>query len=223
MRFIIHQQPYERSIVSGTLQYERDGQPTGAVEHYRMTTAVEGYRFLRVDLDARQAPSRRSTLYHMTLDPDAQPEQLKYRLWQDGLEIAGVVSWDGEDIAATHEVNGSVFEDTVEAAAFWFPSGAGLSLLRPLADHGENVAAVTLEQDTADLAQAMALRPTSVTVRAKESLEVEVTGSAFQAQEYEINWENQQRRVWLHEDGWPVRVWRDDGLIGVARQLVFYQ
>ncbi len=73
MRFIIHQLPYERPIVAGQLRYERDGAPTGAVEQYRLTAAVDGYRFLRVDLDARTAPSGRSTLYHLTLNPDGQP------------------------------------------------------------------------------------------------------------------------------------------------------
>ena len=68
MRFIIHELPYERPLLAGRLRYERDGQPTGAIEFWRLTDAVDGYRFLRVDLDARDAASGRSWLYHATLD-----------------------------------------------------------------------------------------------------------------------------------------------------------
>ena len=76
MRFIIHELPYERPLLSGRLRYERDGVPSGAVESWRLTAAVDGYRFLRVDVDAREAPSGRSWLYHLTLNPAGLPDRV---------------------------------------------------------------------------------------------------------------------------------------------------
>ncbi|MEZ4517027.1 MAG: hypothetical protein R3C44_09390 [Chloroflexota bacterium] len=222
MRFIIHQQRYEKPIAAGQLRYERDGQPTGAVEQFRMTAAVDGYRFLRVDLDAQQAPSRRSTLYHMTLNPDGRPEQLKYRFWGDGLEISGTVVWETEQLTALRTVNGTDYEEESNASAFWFPSAAGLSLLRPLAGADEPTSAVTLNQDTAVPEQAMALYRTEVSVQENEPYTFFVTGESYDACGYEIRWDEQARRVWLHENGWPLKVWRDDGLSAISTQLVIY-
>ncbi len=37
MRFIIHEQPFERIVAAGQYRYEQAGQPTGAVEHWRLT------------------------------------------------------------------------------------------------------------------------------------------------------------------------------------------
>lgn len=222
MRFIIHQQPYERPIVAGQLQYEHESMPTGAQERFLVTAAVDGYRFLRVDLDARSAPSRWSTLYHMTLDPDGRPQQLKYRFWGGGLEIAGAVVWDELQLTATREVNGLVYQDEADADVLWFPAGAGLALLRPQAGTVKARPAVTLNQDIADPARMMALLPVLVSVRPIEAIEVTVTGATFAAAGYDIAWNGQERRVWLHQDGWPLRVWRDDGLTATITQLVGY-
>ena len=68
-----------------------NNQPTGAVEEWRLSDAVDGYRFLRVDLDARNAPSGRSYLYHLTMDKLGNLVQLKFRLWTEGSEIIGSV------------------------------------------------------------------------------------------------------------------------------------
>lgn len=221
MRFIIPELPYERPIVAGRLRYAQDEQPTGAVEQFRVTHAVDGYRFWRVDLDARAAPSGRSTLYHLTLNPDGRPEQLKHRFWGDGLVAGGAVVWDGAQLTATREVDGVGYEDEAAAAAFWFPSAAGLALLPPLTGPGE-VAGVTLNQTTADSARVMALQPAHVTVRSIDPVQLTAGGVMVEASGWEIAWADQARRVWLHPDGWPLRVWRDDGLTGHCDQLVLY-
>jgi hypothetical protein len=222
MRFIIHELPYEQPIVAGALRYAQDGQPTGAVEQFRVTSAVDGYRFVRVDLDARAAPSGRSSLYHLTLNPDGRPEQLKYRFWADGLEVSGVVVWEGGQLTAVREVDGTRHEDEAPDAAFWFPSAMGLTLLQSLAGSHE-VPGITLEQATADPEQVMALVATSVSVATLPPLEVGVTGEMFPARGIEVSWGDQVRRVWSHPDGWPLKVWRDDGLTAEATQLVIYR
>jgi hypothetical protein len=222
MRFIIHELPYEQPIVAGTLRYAQDGQPTGALEHYRVTSAVDGYRFIRVDLDARAAPSGRSSLYHLTLNPASCPEQLKYRFWADGLEVSGVVVWEGGQLTAARDVDGVRHEDEAPDAAFWFPSAMGLTLLRSWAGAHE-VPGVTLEQATADPTRVMGLVATTVSVATLPPLEVEVTGEMIPARGMEARWGDQTRRVWSHPDGWPLKIWRNDGLTAVATQLVIYR
>ena len=100
MRFLIHELPYERPLLAGRLRYRRDGAPMGAVESWRLTDAAEGYRFLRVDMDAREAPSGHSHLYHATLDPSGRLEQLKFRFWGQGHEVEGLRRRDPEDAVA---------------------------------------------------------------------------------------------------------------------------
>lgn len=222
MRFIIHEQPYERPIVAGELRYRQDGQPTGAVEQFRVTAAVDGYRFWRVDLDARAAPSGRSTLYHLTLNPDGRPEQLKLRFWGDGRVVSGAIVWDGDQLTAARVVDDVHYEDEAQATAFWYPAAAGLALLPPVAGLGE-VAGVTLNPNTAEAAQLMALQPERVSVRAIAPEVVAVSGADVTAAGWEIVWADQTRRVWLHPDGWPLRVRRDDGLAAEIDRLVVYQ
>jgi hypothetical protein len=89
MRFIIHEQPYEKVVAAGELRYEQEGVTTGAVEHWRLTTAVDSYQFLRIDLDARSAPSGQSTLYHLVLNENGRPERLRFRQWSGEHKIAG--------------------------------------------------------------------------------------------------------------------------------------
>jgi len=219
MRFIIHEQPYERPLLAGRLRYERDGRPTGAVESWRLTNAVDGYRFLRVDLDARDAPSGRSYLFHLTLSPADRPEQLKYRFWGDRLEVSGTVLWDGDALIAARRVNGVAYEDEARGAAFWFPAGAGLALLRYYAGAGDGV---TLNTDTSDPARALALVETPVTVALSEAETEMINGEPLPIRALSVAWGERRRVVWIDAEGRPLRLWREDGLAAVAERLVRY-
>ena len=219
MRFIIHELPYERPLLAGRLRYERDGTPTGAVEIWRITSAAEGYRFLRVDLDARDAPSGRSYLYHMTLNAAGRPEQLKYRFWGDGNEVSGSAVWDVDEIVAARRVNGLAYEDVARGSAFWFPSGVGLGLL------AWNVGAtdgVTMSAETADPARLMALIETQVAVEWGEANMEMVGDELLPVRSLAVSWGDQRRMVRLDAEGRPLQLWRDDGLTAVAERLVRY-
>ena len=89
MRFSIHELPYETPLAAGQWRYEQDGEPTGAVEAWRLTAAQDGWSIWRVELDARAAASGRSTLYHLLLDADGRPAQLRYRLWRGAAQTSG--------------------------------------------------------------------------------------------------------------------------------------
>ena len=144
MRFLLKEQPYERPIASGSFRYDWSGQPTGLVEHWRYTAALDGYHFLRVDLDGR-ASSGHSTLYNLLLNRSGKPEQLKYRFFATGIRIVGQLLFENDEILAIHERNGvkseQLFTDT---GAFWFPSAAGLGLM---ASHNGKVVATCLNND----------------------------------------------------------------------------
>jgi hypothetical protein len=219
MRFIIHEQPYERPLLAGQLRYERDGRPTGAIESWRLNEAIEGYRFLRVDLDASEAPSGRSYLYHLTINRIGRPEQLKYRLWGSDLEVGGSVIWENEHLLAIRKVNGETYEETAAGTAFWFPSGAGLSQL--LWSVGET-RGITLRTDTDEPSGVMALLETPVAIELGEAETMTVEEEILPVRPLSVSWAGQRRTVWLDTDGRPLRLWRDDGLSASAERLVRY-
>jgi hypothetical protein len=219
MRFIIHELPFERPVIAGQLRYERDGKPTGAVESWRLTDAADGYRFLRVDLDARAAPSGRSTLYHLTLAPTGEAEQLKYRFWGDGLEVAGSLVREGDEWFGRREVNREAYEDVAAGESFWFPSGMGLTLLR---DRMGRRPAVTLLTSTEHEERTMRALETSVTTTLGAYEQLLYGNDELTCRPMLVEWDGSQRTVWLDGDGRPVKLWRDDDLTAKAERLVRY-
>lgn len=225
MRFIIHELPYERPIAAGRLVYQQDGRPTGAVESWRLSDAVDGYRFLRVDLDAQQATSGQSTLYHLTLNAAGKPEQLKYRFWKQGVTASGVVLWEDGSLLVRQQVNNVQHEEVDEqndAALFWFSATTGLALLVWSIPEVQEATAVLLRPDLTDPAGTSLLLPTHVTVSRQGRETFAVMGLEISAEVLFIAWEDQQRTLWLNEHGWPLKMERDDGLTAVSTQLVEY-
>ncbi len=225
MRFIIHEMGYEKPLTAGQWQYVLDGQATGAVEEWRLTEAVDGYRFLRVDLDARAAASGRSMIYHLTLDENGAAAQLKFRVWDGGVEIVGTVVLEEDAVIVTREQGGTRQEDVLNAGsgyAFWFPATAGLGLLSGLGD-ADQLTAVTLKSTAADPAQLMEPQLTKVSVRSGSPREIEVMGTSQSLPARIISWEDQLRTVWVDESGWPLMMERGDGLTAVTRRLIKYQ
>ena len=219
MRFIIHELPYERPLLAGRLRYERDGLPTGAVESWRVTNAVDGYRFLRVDLDAREAESGRSSLFHVTLNPVGRPEQLKFRLWGSGLEASGSVVWEKGEIISARQVDGVAYQDVAKGEAFWFPAGAGLALLSLCVGEPRGV---TMSATATDPAELMKLVETPVAIALGEAALEDVAEELLVVRPLQVNWKDQGRTVWIDPEGRPLRLRRDDGLTAVAERLVRY-
>ncbi len=219
MRFIIHEMPYERPLLAGRLRYERDGLPTGAVESWRVTNAAEGYRFLRVDLDAREAESGRSSLFHVTLNPVGRPEQLKFRLWGNGPEASGSVVWHQGEIISARQVDGMAYQDVASGEAFWFPAGAGLALLSLCVGETRGV---TMSATAAEPAELMKLVETPIAIALGEAALEDVAGELLVVRPLQVNWKDQGRTVWIDPEGRPLRLRRDDGLTAVAERLVRY-
>lgn len=223
MRFIIHELAYETPLAAGRLSYTLDGEPTGVVESWRLTAAVDGYRFLRVDLDARDAMSGRSYLFHMVLNPEGRPEQLKYRVFGADLLVGGAIVWEEEMLSASRTVNDQSFEDVVERGVFWFPSAMGLSTVAaqvlPGPIRAEQSGATLLTQ-TEDVTELLRLVPVPV----RTSYEPSAGDGHSGAHNYlRIAWDVEVRELWLDAAGYPVRLRRPDGMEAEATQLVVYQ
>lgn len=200
MRFIVREQGFETLVASGQFRYERAGVPTGTLESWRITSVVDDYRILRVDLDARSGESGDSYLYHLTLTPAGTPVQLKYRFFGQGKMISGNLLFE-DTLSLSREVNGKRLEDEIPAGqAFWFPATAGLSRLTHLAAT-ESVQAVTLNKK-----DDFNLWSTILSVTEQENAKT-------------FRWADQERTVWLDEHGLPMKMQRGD-LIAVETRLV---
>lgn len=228
MRFIIREQPFERVLAAGKLQYEQAGRPTGAVERWRLTTAASGYRFLRVDLDAREAASGHTYLYHLLMNENGRAERLQYRFWGSGLQIKGNVLLEEKSVTVSRETNGQHFEEEVELPAaygFWFPSAVGLGLLADLASAGQPETAVTLHAtiDPQTAAEVLALQQTAVSLVPGNEEQLTVMGQPVAVRSVTIRWDEQERTLWLDEHNWPLKMRRDDGLTAVETRYIRYR
>lgn len=219
MRFLVHELSYETPVAAGRYAYFENEQPTGAVESWRLTEAIDGYRILRVDLDARAAKSGDSYLYHLTLNPAGRPERLNFRFFRAGLRIQSNVLFEREQVTLSREVNGERRDEewTPEMEfCFWFPAAAGLSLLTTCGTCGAARPALTLEKE-ADFG----LRATALTLVAGEVEEIVIQEQARLVRPVTVQWADQMRVMWLDEQGWPVQVARND-LLARQTQYVRY-
>ena len=234
MRFIIQELPYEKPLAAGLLRYQLDGQATGVVESWRLTYAVSGYRFLRVDFDAREADGGLTVLYHLVLNEHGRPERLSFRVWRRDLQIKGNVLSEEGDLIATCEVNGSRREEclTFEAGCgFWFPSGIGLGLpanfAQRYATSGDgSTKAVTLDAEIHECGQAdpgtFALKRVDVRLQTAPAERLEIMGRTYLVRPFSIGWNGRQTVVWLDEHGWPLKMKGNDGLTAVEQRYIRY-
>jgi len=211
MRFLIREQPYESLLSSGRFRYEEDGRPTGAVEHWRLTSESSGYRILRVDLDARAATSGDSFLYHLLLNRIGMPERLNFRFYGgDGHTVTGTVLVEPATITVSREVDGERFDDDLDVRTlavpwvFWFPSSIGLGLLAEVARANRSVSGVTLNPE-----RAFALEQSSVAFEWEYDELLTVMNNQVRTLPVTIKWRHQQRRVWIDGDDHPLKMQRD--------------
>lgn len=225
MRFIVREQSYEKPIAAGLFRYDLDGSPTGAVESWRLTTAVSGYQILRVDLDARDTESGNSFLFHLVRQDDGTPERLGYRYWGNGWMIEGTLLFEDGSIGGRRVVNGRTIEETLSLGGldgFWFPSAIGLGIAARLSNKSTlNTAMLnnqpnqedTLALKTVKLAQEITPEPSKLTIGQK----------AYQATQTTFSWQTSQRVVYLdttHQ--WPIKIAREDGLTAVETRHIWY-
>ena len=188
MRELIYEQAYEKPIMAGEYEYRQDGVPTGAVEFWQLTSAADGYQFLRVDLDGRRS-SGHSYLYHAVINQTGGIERLKYRFWSASLRVVGDVVVDDRAVTATRKINNQTIEQVFDLShdfCFWFPSVAGLYFAN------ESPTAVTLNGK----------------IGGEETLAVQVVDFDYQPvtdNAWKLSWGDQWRIVQRNaENGWPM-------------------
>ncbi len=229
--------------MAGEYRYERDGQPTGAVEKWRLTDAAAGYRFLRVDLDARDAVSGHTYLYHALLNAQTQVERLQYRFWTNvsgGLQVTGSVILERDSVLATRTVNGKESEQVLTLPhryRFWFPSVAGLNFVnggmktavstsrhhsaKPDSGQGVTLNGQVGDEDTLAVQEVANLNYLPLSTA---GMEMEAAGKTHQYSRWRLSWGDGHWRIIMRaaDTGWPLGMERDDGLTAVARQYINY-
>ena len=221
MRFLVHEQPYESLLASGRLRYEEAGLPTGAVETWRLTHERSGFRILRVDLDARDAPSGDSYLYHLVLNRHGLPERLNFRFFGgNGHTVSGTVLLEADAITASREVNGERFEDELDVRSlavpwvFWFPSSIGLGLLAAVARNNRAINSVTLDAE-----QDFALVQASVAFEWEYDELLTLMDAPVRTLPVTIKWRHQERCVWIDAGDHPLKMQRDN-LVAIETRYI---
>lgn len=225
MRFIIREQSFEKPLAAGLFRFEQDGKATGAVEHWRLTDAAEGYRFLRVDLDARDAPSGDSYLYHLVLSPDNQPERLKFRFFNARKNIFGDLLIEDNLMTLLRDVGEQHFEESAETGdrtLFWYPSAMGLGLLAYCHPGPESFPTGTFPAVTLDKAAGFALKRVNVTLKAGNKEKLAVAQQNVAVRPLSIRWQDQVRTIWLNPHKRPVKMVRGDGLTAIETRHIHY-
>ena len=193
MRYVLKTQPYEKNIAAGTFRYAFNDIPTGVIEMWSLSHALDGYKFFRVDVDGRSLKTDGySTLYNVVIGPDGGPENVKFRHFttappaaEKGLKLKGQIVFDDDVIFVTREIGDKRFEDEFEAP---------LDMALPVAArwHGTSASADVLTLDQRNLFQ-----PLITTVRPK--------------------------MVETAESGYPQKVAFGDGETAVSTRSVLYR
>lgn len=215
MRMLIRELPYEKPLVSGQYHYQRDGTPTGTVESWRLSAALDGYRFLRVDLNAEAGEGGDSTLYHLVLNESDEPERLLFRHFRRGRQLRGTLLFEGPYVTLARKNGDDRHEVTIErppGAPFWFPATAALGLV---AFPGAGPA-LTLNR-----ADAFNLWPTYLEVSEGPAEALSVMGRTTLARLLAVTWAGERRLIWCDHDVWPLRMERD-GLVAVEKRRLRY-
>ncbi len=230
MRSIIYEQPYEKPVAEGLLTYFQDDKPSGAVEYWRRTVALDGFEFLRVDLDAREADSGHSYLYHAVINPQGRLARLKYRFWGhvagELVRVLGDVVFDETAVSASREVNGESFEQVLAVPRgyhVWFPAVMGLHFVGQWGGAPSDTA-VTL-QSNPQAPDFLSLYTTTFTLMPliTDFIDAEIAGKIRPYAPWRLSWQDQWRIIWRsEEDGWPIGMERQ-GLTAVASRITRYQ
>lgn len=207
MRFLLKEQPYEKPLAAGSLRYEREGVPTGAVEHWRYTLAVDGFRFLRVDLDGRGS-SGDTFLYTLLLNEGGVPEDLRWRFFtaNNRHRAMGQVLFEGEAISHVRTVDGVRFEEEVRPRPFFLPTSAGLWLLKSAVGAAEVLTLAMHQRAPEDFMALSAICPEMTAVA--DGLRV-AFGGGWRA----LRWNGA---------GFVQKMVRDDGLTAVQSRFLTY-
>jgi len=180
---------------------------------------MAGYEVLRVDLDAQEAPSGHSYLYHLVRLTNGRFERLGVRFWGSGITVEATLIFDQKGITGTRSVNGTTYPVEAPNNIFWFPSSVGLGLLAGVTG---TKTAVTLNADLSDPANAFELHTVNIETGWGDKTTFPIAEKAFAVRPFTVQWADQTRTLWLDEHNWPLKMMRGDGLTAVETQYIRY-
>jgi hypothetical protein len=106
---------------------------------------------------------------------------------------------------------------------FWFPATTGLVLLAERVKKPGITAAILFQPELEPGEATSSFLSVQVNVSFDGEEQLKVMGNRQSAHSYRIEWEAQQRLLWLDSNGRPLKMQRGDGLTAVATQLVEYR
>ena len=223
MRFIVREQSYEKPIAAGLLRLEREGVPTGAVESWRLTTAVSGYQILRVDCDNRETETGDSFLFHLVQQESGQPERLGYRYWGQGMMIEGTALFTDGHINARRNINGRTVEEEIKIDdGFWFPSNIGYGIASQLSQKPMFNTATLSKQPINE--NSLTLQQTQLTQNQQSKQVGQTIGQkTVQTKPTTIMWHLFEKTVFIEQNHqWPTKIVHEDGLTAVETRYIWY-
>lgn len=216
MRFLMREMEYEKPIASGRLRYEREGDPTGLVEAWRFSHALEGFYFLRVEMDTHNPKDQEICLYHALLNPEMNYERLKFRYYGARFDVEGDLQFD-HDIITLSRVLVDKLENrkkrqmeeisVASDAVFWFPTVVGIGLAASKVTKDSQRYYLRLDKDSS-----FASRRGTARFRWGDEENRAVVRQNVAVQPCSISWESSAVRLWLDEFNWPVSACYADGL-----------
>jgi hypothetical protein len=221
MRFLIREQEFETPIASGRFQYEKEGQPAGVIESWRLTEVINDYSFLRIDLDKRESDQEQSILFHVVLNPAGKPERVKARLISMESSMLSDISIQEQSALLTGEINGKRFEDEKKYGSntiFWFRTVIGYGLLAR--NSGIDKKPLGLEFNF----RKVSLMNQKIAITEIGTSEVLDKGHGnFVVRPYLISWNNKRKRVWLDDGNWPIKMDFGNNLMATDTQPIRYR
>lgn len=227
MRSVIREMDYEKPIGSGKLQYDFDGNPAGVVESWRFTRALEGYFFLRIDLDARDSLEPMSYLYHLLLNPSMGIERLKFRYFGSSAELQGDLQFnenvitsnrlflDRREKTSSRRVEELYFDPD---ARFWLPTVIGAGLFASSVTDSPEQLFVTLRED-----RNFALSNGSARISWSKKENLVVSRRDVTVRPCSIEWDNKNMQMWLDEHNWPVKAKIFSGCSALESAYIRYE
>lgn len=219
MRKLIRDLPYERLIAAGRHRYDLDGRPTGVVEHWQLTSAVDDYRFLRVDRDDREGATGETALYHLTVDPGGRLERLAFRIWGPLRRIDGNLLSDGQSASLSFtsgEESAAGSLTLPDPSSFLFPAALGHYLLC-----ATGPGPLTLVELALGSAPGLRPSPAEIADGAVESREI--AGAERTGRPRHLSIGNARRTLWTDGAGIPLVVDWVGGPTAVADRYIHHQ
>lgn len=218
MRCIIREQPYEKLLAAGHFRFQKNGESTGVEEVWRLTELIEGYRNLRIEVDARNSISGETTLYHLVINPSGQPERLKIRKFSAGSAISGDVHLEAKALAIYTDIDGKRFEHELvppEGYLFVVPSVIWPGFLVASNRSQLDVPAVSFSQE-------YDLRPLENTINLKRqgSKKVNVSGFDIDVRTFQVDWLGQRCHLSVDQFDCVVEVLYEDGLVAKETRYI---